>query len=267
MKELNLTVRLLLMILCLPLLFLTGCSLQTADDGNSDKTFSTQTEPDEMPTEFSDWEEAYRYVLCHIRSFMSDPYQLYGQWEHEIFDLTDMVLRVILYDFDGNGIPELVLGAETSVVYSYENNQIVKCAEISLPQDMYRLDEFYFDGETLLAVAKIDTQVETVSFAACSFSDGQYITCLCDRNRPSNTFINEQPADLSQCYRYFPIIHKYQDAGGLLPEYSSPKYWINPNTQTVRTEETVKKYGSGSEFREQGAVPIDENFDLNFFVW
>lgn len=269
LKKLNLTAKLLLNIFCLLLLCLTGCSQQTADDGSSDKTFSTETgprSPDELQTEFSDWEEAYRYVLCHTRSFMSDPYQLYGQWENEIFDLTDMVLRVILYDFDGNGIPELVLGAETSIIYSYENNKIFKCAEISLPQNMYRLDEFYFDGEAFLAVAKVDTYPDTVVFAACSFSDGQYITALCDDDHPSNNVVNQQPADRSQCYRCFPIIHKYQDAEGL-PEYSSPKYWFNPNTQTVRTEETVRKYGGGPEFRELGAVPIDENFDLNIFAW
>jgi ABC-type cobalt transport system substrate-binding protein len=94
-------------------------------NGDSKAQGSTSQAEEELYTK--DWEKAYVELLSHIDENLYDPYGARA----EAGDDPINTVTLFLYDFDADGIPELVVGDDYDTdVYTCRNGKAAKIASL-----------------------------------------------------------------------------------------------------------------------------------------
>ena len=72
-------------------------------------------------SEYQGWEHAYRRVLCNLEEYIPDPEDFY------------QFVTLGFYDFDGNGVPEMILGNHNYSVsiFTYEEGKVKKIKNLN----------------------------------------------------------------------------------------------------------------------------------------
>lgn len=162
-----------LLLFCFLILSLTGCT-------NSYMTGETALQPDEsqagnmvqesaaLTDQENNWQTAYMEIIDQGGGHLPDPYQLRGE------DGLNLSFYLGIHDFNGDGIPELILGDGLSIsVYTYLNHGLEKIADLYEPEGWYMIHELYIQNNCLILVSNGSDGCGYVGF---TYGDGSYIT-------------------------------------------------------------------------------------------
>ncbi len=171
---------------CFLVIALTGCS----DTGKSP---AAAEQPKESPTavlvqessvgtrQEVSWQTAYKDIISHGGGHLPDPYKLRGE------DGLNPSVYLGIHDFNGDGIPELILGDGISLsVYTYENHGLKKEADLYEPEGWYIVNELYLQNNCLILVSNGSDGCGYVGF---TWLNGAYITGTHDDYNPDRSFL------------------------------------------------------------------------------
>lgn len=173
---------------CFLVLALTGCSDSGKTGAATEQPEQSQTatfaQESAAGTEREDnWQTAYKDLISHGGGHLPDPYKLRGE------DGLNLSVYFGIHDFNGDGIPELILGDGISLsVYTYENHGLKKAADLYEPEGWYIINELYLQNNCLVLVSNGSDGSGYVGF---TYQDGAYITGIHDDYNPEQSFLNE----------------------------------------------------------------------------
>ncbi len=82
------------------------------------------------------WKRAYLYVMCNMREYLAG--QQGDRENPAVYDSMDLSVYLGLYDFDGDGIPELLAGDTTATaVFTFADGQVEKLMDAKNPEEVY----------------------------------------------------------------------------------------------------------------------------------
>lgn len=181
---------------CFFVIALTGCSY-------SGRTAAATAQPQECQTaalvqeslaetkQEDSWQTAYKDIISHGGGHLPDPYKLRG------IDGMNPSVYLGTHDFNGDGIPELILGDGISVsVYTYENHGLKKEADLYEPEGWYIINELYLQNNCLILVSNGSDGCGYVGF---TWQNSAYITGTHDDYNPDRSYLN----DVETAYKAF----------------------------------------------------------------
>lgn len=173
---------------CFFVIALTGCS-------DSGKTVAATEQQEESQTaafvqesgagaeQEDNWQSAYKDIISHGGGHLPDPYKLRGE------DGLNSSIYLGIHDFNGDGIPELMLGDGISLsVYTYENHGLKKEADLYEPEGWYIINELYLQNNCLILVSNGSDGCGYVGF---TWQNGAYITGTHDDYNPDRSYLND----------------------------------------------------------------------------
>lgn len=173
---------------CFLVIALTGCS-------DSGKTVAATEQQEESQTaafvqesgagaeQEDNWQSAYKEIISHGGGHLPDPYKLRGE------DGLNSSIYLGIHDFNGDGIPELMLGDGISLsVYTYENHGLKKEADLYEPEGWYIINELYLQNNCLILVSNGSDGCGYVGF---TWQNGAYITGTYDDYNPDRSYLND----------------------------------------------------------------------------
>lgn len=82
------------------------------------------------------WKRAYLYIMCNMREYLADPH---GDKENPaVYDSMDQSVYLGLYDFNGDGVLDLLAGdAITTAVFTFADGQVEKLVDVKNPKEAY----------------------------------------------------------------------------------------------------------------------------------
>lgn len=259
-------------IFCLLPLLWAGCSQPSSDIGNFSENPPAVSEtlfyPDELQTEFSDWEEAYRYILNHHRDYIADPFGYQREeWEKkDVYHMYEDAINIATHDYDGDGTPELILSAEcaTVAIYSYCEGKIVKRAELPLDEKYSCIGiDTYLDENTVTLIQEYDRY--ECRYVIWGYVEGACRTGIYEEHPPLKSTVDGQAVSAEELLQIFPSLQK-SIVWDWYVEDRIERFCIDPRTHGLRTQEIMEQYSSYILNIGKGALPIDENFDLSRFA-
>lgn len=194
------------------------------------------------------WQEAYRKIL------MSDPADYLGnadgnRSDHEPTNQTERWIYLGIHDFDGDSIPELMIGDDLSLaVFAYYYGSAEKIADLYYPGSNWCVNGVYFKDNSL----NVQCNGAGVStFVNFGFLNGQYLLGLYDEMSGSDVIINGKISTLEEMNRIYPIDHE-----PIIPEEHREK------TKLAWEEEKWVLHFPSGEIME-----ITESFDFSQTLW
>ena len=148
------------------------------------------------------WQGAYGKILIR------DPADYLGnaagiRSEHEPTNLAEQWIYLGIHDFDGDSIPELMIGDDVSLaVFAYYYGSAEKIANLYYPGSNWFVNGVYFEGNSL------DVQCNGAgvsTFVNFGFSNGRYLLGLYDEMSGSDVIINGKISTLEEMNRIYPI--------------------------------------------------------------
>lgn len=117
---------------------------------------------------------------------LPDPYRLRGEGG------LNSSFYLGIHDFNGDGIPELILGDGISLsVYTYENHGLEKAADLYEPEGWYMINELYLQNNCLILVSNGSNGC---GYVGLTYQNGVYITGMHDDYNPDWSYLNEVEA-------------------------------------------------------------------------
>ncbi|WP_349672145.1 hypothetical protein [Lacrimispora sp.] len=217
-----------LFLFCFLILSLTGCA-------DSNTTGGTVLQPDEsqvsdmvqesvaLTDEEINWQTAYMEIIDQGGGYLPDPYQLRGE------DGLNTSFYLGIHDFDGDGIPELILGDGISIsVYTYLNHGLEKVADLYEPEGWYMIHELYIQNNCLILVSNGSDGCGYVGF---TYGDGSYLTGTYDDSSPDQSVLGGEESGFKEFNDVFHItelreesrktfIKRNKERGELIPDWA-----------------------------------------------
>ena len=172
---------------CFLFLSLSGCADSTSAGANvfqpeESQTINSAQESVALTEQENNWQTAYKDMINHGGGNLPDPYQLRGE------DGLNSSVYLGIHDFNGDGIPELILGDGISIsVYTYENHGLEKVADLYEPEGWYMINELYVQNNCLILVSNGSNGCGYVGF---TYRDGEYLTGTHDDYSPTQSVLN-----------------------------------------------------------------------------
>ena len=174
-------------LLCFLVIALTGCSDSEKTAAATEQTQESQTaalvqDSLAVTKQEDSWQTAYKDIISHGGGHLPDPYKLRGE------DGLNPSVYLGIHDFNGDGIPELILGDGISVsVYTYENHGLKKEADLYEPEGLYIINELYLQNNCLILVSNGSDGCGYVGF---TWKNGAYITGTHDDYNPDRSYLD-----------------------------------------------------------------------------
>nr|WP_314458628.1 hypothetical protein [uncultured Clostridium sp.] len=177
-----------ILLFCFLVLALTGCSglrknAAATEHLEKSQTASFAQESAAGTDQEDNWQTAYKDVISHGGGHLPDPYKLRGEdgWNSSVY--------LGIHDFNGDGIPELILGDGISLsVYTYENHGLKKVSDLYEPEGWYIINELYLQNNCLILVSNGSDGCGYVGFTC---QNGAYITGKYDDYNPDRSYLND----------------------------------------------------------------------------
>ena len=127
------------------------------------------------------WEKAYKNIICNIEDNLADPYSLRN-------DL-DLYVYIGVHDFNGDNIPELIIGDVVSVaVFTYVEGQVQKIVDLYEPKKWGGINGLsYKDNSIILASNGSDGSC----YVCFTYNNSDFIVGIYDEYNPDKSVINE----------------------------------------------------------------------------
>ncbi|MTK06125.1 MAG: hypothetical protein F8N38_03425 [Hungatella sp.] len=217
-----------LFLFCILILSLTGCT-------NSNMTGKTVLQPDEsqvsnmvqesvaLTDQEINWQTAYMEIIDQGGGHLPDPYQLRGE------DGLNSSFYLGIHDFNGDGIPELILGDGISIsVYTYLNHGLEKVADLYEPEGWYMIHELYIQNNCLILVSNGSDGCGYVGF---TYGEGSYRTGTYDDSNPDQSVLVGEQSGFKEFNDVFHItelkeesrkhlIKNNKESGELIPDWA-----------------------------------------------
>lgn len=186
--------------------FIPGCG-ETYHDAEMQITVEESTEAS-LPQEEAeaesgenpktDWELAYIEAINHIYDFLADPYNIRA----EIGGPRDDDWYYIgMHDFDGDGVPELILGDGISVgVITYSMGKVEKVMDVYEPESWGGFVSINFGHDAFRLTSCGSDGCGYVNFG---FRDGEYKIAVYDEYAPDEITVNGEEASFEDFNRIF----------------------------------------------------------------
>lgn len=191
-----------LLLFCFLFLSLTGCADSTMTGG-------TVLQPDEsrvsnliqesaaLTNQENNWQNAYQEIIDQGGGHLPDPYQLRGE------DGLNSSFYVGIHDFNGDGIPELILGDGISIsVYTYQNHGLEKVADLYEPEGWYMIHDLYIQNNCLILVSNGTNGCGYVGF---TYQDGSYLTGTYEDSSPDQSVLGGEESGFKEFNHVFHI--------------------------------------------------------------
>ena len=198
-----------LFLFCFLILSLTGCA-------DSNMTGGTALQPDEsqvsnmvqesvtLADEEDSWRTAYMEIIDQGGGHLPDPYQLRGE------DGLNSSFYLGIHDFNGDGIPELILGDGISIsVYTYLNHGLEKVADLYEPEGWYMVHELYIQNNCLILVSNGSDGCGYVGF---TYRDGSYLIGTYDDSSPDQSVLGGEESGYKEFNHVFHITELKEDS-------------------------------------------------------
>ncbi|PPK81572.1 hypothetical protein BXY41_104375 [Lacrimispora xylanisolvens] len=197
-----------LFLFCFLILSLTGCA-------DSNMTGGAALQPDEsqvsnliqesaaLTDQEINWQTAYMEIIHQGGGHLPDPYQLRGE------DGLNSSFYLGIHDFNGDGIPELILGDGISIsVYTYLNHGLEKVADLYEPEGWYLIHELYIQNNCLILVSNGSDGCGYVGF---TYRDGSYLTGTYNDSSPDQSVLGGEESGFKEFNDVFHITELKQD--------------------------------------------------------
>lgn len=133
-----------------------------------------------------EWEDAYKEIVRNMESCLADPYVL--RQEPDWADSDFCIGYIGTHDFDGDGVPELMIGDDVSMgIFTCEDGMAKKIADLYEPEDWSYIGGVYYRENTIILVNSGSDGSCYVCFSCC---DGEYVTGVYDEYKPQTAVLN-----------------------------------------------------------------------------
>lgn len=217
-----------LFLFCFLILSLTGCTNsnmtgQTALQSEESQVTNMAQESAALTDQKNNWQTAYREIIDQGGGHLPDPYQLRGE------DGLNSSFYLGIHDFNGDGIPELILGDGISIsVYTYLNHGLEKIADLYQPEGWYLIHELYIQNNCLILVSNGSDGCGYVGF---TYGNGSYLTGTYDDSSPDQSVLGGEKSGFKEFNELFHItelkenskkstIKKNKERGELIPDWA-----------------------------------------------
>ena len=217
-----------LLLFCFLFLSLTGCA-------DSTMTGETVLQPDEsrvsnmiqesaaLTNQENNWQNAYQEIIDQGGGHLPDPYQLRGE------DGLNSSFYVGIHDFNGDGIPELILGDGISIsVYTYQNHGLEKVADLYEPEGWYMIHDLYIQNNCLILVSN---GTDGCGYVGFTYREGSYLTGTYEDSSPDQSVLGGEVSGFKEFNHVFHItelkeeskkffIKRDKEKGGRIPDWA-----------------------------------------------
>lgn len=217
-----------LLLFCFLFLSLTGCADSTMTGG-------TVLQPDEsrvsnliqesaaLTNQENNWQNAYQEIIDQGGGHLPDPYQLRGE------DGLNSSFYVGIHDFNGDGIPELILGDGISIsVYTYQNHGLEKVADLYEPEGWYMIHDLYIQNNCLILVSN---GTDGCGYVGFTYREGSYLTGTYEDSSPDQSVLGGEKSGFKEFNHVFHItelkeeskkffIKRNKEKGGRIPDWA-----------------------------------------------
>lgn len=217
-----------LLLFCFLFLSLTGCADSTMTGG-------TVLQPDEsrvsnmiqesaaLTNQENNWQNAYQEIIDQGGGHLPDPYQLRGE------DGLNSSFYVGIHDFNGDGIPELILGDGISIsVYTYQNHGLEKVADLYEPEGWYMIHDLYIQNNCLILVSN---GTDGCGYVGFTYREGSYLTGTYEDSSPDQSVLGGEESGFKEFNHVFHItelkeeskkffIKRNKEKGGRIPDWA-----------------------------------------------
>lgn len=217
-----------LFLFCFLILSLTGCADSNMTGGtvlqpDENQVSNMVQEPVALAEEEINWQTAYREIIDQGGGHLPDPYKLRGE------DGLNSSFYLGIHDFNGDGIPELILGDGISIsVYTYLNHGLEKVADLYEPEGWYMIHELYIQNNCLILVSNGSDGCGYVGF---TYGEGSYLTGTYDDSSPDQSVLGGVESGFKEFNDVFhitelredsrkPLIKKNKERGELIPDWA-----------------------------------------------
>jgi hypothetical protein len=217
-----------LFLFCFLILSLTGCSDSTMTGGKVLQPDESQVsnmvqETVALTEQENNWQTAYMEIIDQGGGHLPDPYQLRGE------DGLNSSVYLGIHDFNGDGIPELILGDGISIsVYTYVDLGLEKVADLYEPEGWYMINELYIQNNCLILVSNGSDGCGYVGF---TYRDGSYLTGTYDDYSPDQSVLGGVESGFKEFNDVFHItelkedskksfIKRNKEKGELIPDWA-----------------------------------------------
>lgn len=157
----------------------------------------TESESDETPRR--NWETAYIEVINNFYEFLADPYDL--RTEELGFTEDDHWIYIGIHDFDGDDVPELILGDGISIsVITYNMGKVEKVMDVYEPESWGVINGLNFGHDAFRLTSCGSDGCGYVNFG---FRDSKYMIAIYDEYAPDEITVNGAKASFEDFNRIF----------------------------------------------------------------
>ncbi|MCM1467609.1 MAG: hypothetical protein NC086_05625 [Alistipes sp.] len=197
---------------------------------------------------YESWEKAYENVIRNAEDFLwdlSDPYKI----GNPDTDSASLALYLGLYDFDDNGVPELVLSDKMAIgVYTFEDNRVKRIAE----EQTWGIDRCHYANNCIYFQ---QTGPDGNNYRCWTIYDGEYVTGFYDDYEPKRYVLNKKEVSKEDFERVFNMseMKDYQqnELGEFEPDKEKGTLRVLFDTDQWRADEVI----------DVGMI-LNEDFDM-----
>lgn len=143
------------------------------------------------------WQSAYIEIICNMTDYLVDPHEI------RTAEAENLQVYAGIYDFDREGIPELIFGDGVSIgIFTYRSGNVVKLTDLYFPEGRYAINGVHFkDGRLCLESNGSDGS----GYINFGYIDGEYVKGSYDEYCPEETNINGKAATLEEFNQIYDI--------------------------------------------------------------
>jgi len=182
------------------LLFVAGCKINIADVS---EISAMPVNLGENP-KFENWQDAYIEIIKNMTDYLADPYEERSLFEEmDLHDPDNLRAYIAIHDFDGDALPELIIGDDFSVgVFTCTSGNIIKIADLYTPESWRIINGIVLKNNRMLLCCAGSDGCGYTNFG---YLNGEYMTGSYDEYAPDELTVNGKPASLKEFNDIFDV--------------------------------------------------------------
>lgn len=200
------------------------------------------------------WQDAYIEIICNLQEYLIEPVDERREInENKLVDPDNMMIYVGIHDFDGDNIPELMIGDLISMsVFTFANGTIKRIADVCMPEGWESINEVCFKENGFVMASNGS---DGSGFANFGYIDGEYMWGNYSEYSPGTIVVNGVPDTLESFNEIYDV---------------SQYYKIDEESEKCRVERIRSKKEDDNRvliFSNGESVILNEAFDFEKIRW
>ena len=180
-------------ILLAVMLVLSACAQEKEEVYNEEKgeninSSQYNAEESEEP-ETQTWQDAYIEIICNLQEYLIEPVDERREInENKLVDPDNMMIYVGIHDFEGDSIPELIIGDLLSIsVFTFSDGVIQRIEDVCMPEGWEGINGVrFYENSFIMASNGSDGS----GFANFGYIDGEYMWGNYSEYSPETIVVN-----------------------------------------------------------------------------